>query len=83
MAAGCAVIATDVGEDGTALGDAGIVIPAKPIRRRLASELQRLNDDRELRESLGVAARKRVEERFSLGVHIDRLLALYAAGRPS
>src|SRR5437867_744113 len=80
-AAACGVpaVATAVGgipeliEDGVtgfliAPGDAG----------RLARALERLLHDPALVARLGVAARRRVEERFSLTGQVDRLLALWA-----
>jgi glycosyltransferase involved in cell wall biosynthesis len=78
MAAGCAVVATEVGEDGAALGDAGIRIPVVPLEPHLGSALRRLRDDAALRAELGARARARVVERYSLGAGIDRLVELYA-----
>jgi glycosyltransferase involved in cell wall biosynthesis len=84
MAAGCAVVATEAGEDGAALGDAGIHLPVIPLEPHLGTALQRLRDDAGLRAELGARARARVVERYSLGSGIDRLVGLYAqlhAGR--
>lgn len=78
MSVGAAVIATDVGEDGPALGDAGIVLPAQPLRPALAEALDRLRNDPGLRADLGARARTRCVEHFSLGGNVDRLLGLYA-----
>ena len=39
MAAGCAIVATDAGEDGRALGGAGVVIPTHPLRPALDDAL--------------------------------------------
>jgi glycosyltransferase involved in cell wall biosynthesis len=84
MAAGCAVVATEAGEDGPALGDAGIRLPVMPLEPHLSDALQRLRDDPGLRAELGARARARVLEHYALGPGIDRLVDLYArlcAGR--
>lgn len=77
MAAGCAVVATDVGEDGAALGDAGIRIPATPLQPHLRAALETLRSDDPLRAGLGVRARARAAEHFGLDANVDRLLAVY------
>ena len=79
MAAGCAVAATDVGEDGMALGDAGILLPIRPLEPHLGNALRLLAGDPALRERLGAAARKRVEQHFGLTAHLDRVVAVYHA----
>lgn len=76
MAAGCAVVATDAGEDGAALGDAGIRLPVRPLRPHLVEALRRLHDDPDLRARLGAAARQRVVDRYDLRSNVDRLLAI-------
>ena len=78
MAAGCAVVATEVGEDGAALGDAGIHIPVAPLEPHLGNALRRLRGDAGLRAELGARARARVVERYSLRSGVDRLVDLYA-----
>ena len=65
MAAGCAIVATDAGEDGSALHDAGLVIPANPLRPALDDALRRLISDPALRAHLGQAARARAVGRFA------------------
>lgn len=77
MSAGCAVVATDVGEDGAALGDAGIGIPATPLEPGLAAALRRLRDDAALRAELGGRARERVLERYGLERNVTQLMAIY------
>ncbi|MBV8528195.1 MAG: hypothetical protein JOZ75_07765, partial [Candidatus Dormibacteraeota bacterium] len=76
-AAGCAVIATDVAEDGKALGSAGIRIPRAPLEPALSEALARLRNGPELRATLGRQARARVVASYSLSARIDRLLAMY------
>lgn len=77
MSAGCAVVATDVGEDGAALADAGVCIPAVPLERNLAAALGRLRRDAALRAHLGAAARARAVEHYGLERNLDRLLGIY------
>jgi len=77
MAAGCAVIATDVGEDGAALGDAGVCIPVAPLEANLARALERLRADASLRQDLGVRARARAVEGYGLERNLQRLLDIY------
>ncbi|HEX6539300.1 MAG TPA: glycosyltransferase family 4 protein [Candidatus Dormibacteraeota bacterium] len=77
MAAGCAVIATDVAEDGAALGDAGIRIPREPLEPALTQALTRLHDDAALRAALGRRARQRALAAYSLHERIDTLLRVY------
>ena len=43
----------------------------------LAKALERLLADAELRDSLGAAARRRAEERFSVALQVDRLLEVW------
>jgi glycosyltransferase involved in cell wall biosynthesis len=77
MAAGCAVVATDVGEDGTALDDAGIRIPASPLEPHLRAALDSLRNDHSLRVALGQRARARAAECYGLQGNLDRLLDIY------
>jgi len=83
MSVGCAVAATDVGEDGTALRDAGILLPVNPLQPALAEALTRLRDDPALRAELGSRARRRCVEHYSLGRSVDRLLSTYTQLRPA
>jgi len=62
MAAGCAIVATDAGENGRALEKAGVVIPTHPLRPPLDDALRRLIYDPILRAQLGRAARRSVSE---------------------
>jgi len=77
MAAGCAIVATDVGEDGAALGDAGLCIPVAPLEANLARALERLRADAPLRHDLGAKARERVAASYGLERNLDRLLDIY------
>jgi glycosyltransferase involved in cell wall biosynthesis len=77
MSAGCAVIATDVGEDGAALADAGLRIPSSPLSPHLRAALETLRNDDALRAGLGLRARARAAEHYGLQGNLDRLLAIY------
>jgi len=78
MSAGAAVIATSAGEDGAALGDAGVLLPVYPLEPALSDALRRLGDDRALRAALGRRARARVEKHYALRSNVDRLAGVYA-----
>jgi glycosyltransferase involved in cell wall biosynthesis len=82
MATGCAVIATDAGDDVAALGDAGVHIPTHPLEPALSDALRRLHDDAALRVRLGRDARARVEQRYSMRARLDELLAVYEELQP-
>lgn len=58
MAAGCACVATDVGDVTTAVGDAAVVVPPQDVTS-LVDALATLFDDRAGRQSLGTRARQR------------------------
>ena len=77
MSVGRAVIATDAGEDGAAVGDAGLVIPVSPLEPALGGALRRLPDDASLRRSLAQRARARALDLYSLRTNVDRLESLY------
>ena len=77
MAAGCAVVATDAGEDGRALGDAGVLIPVRPLEPHLGDALRLLHDDPALRAQLGARARARVVEHYGLTGNVERLVDVY------
>ncbi|MHB8488587.1 MAG: glycosyltransferase family 4 protein [Candidatus Dormibacteria bacterium] len=77
MSVGRAVVATSAGEDGAAVGDAGLVIPVSPLEPALSDALRRLHDDAPLRRNLAQRARDRALESYSLRTNIDRLERLY------
>lgn len=78
MSAGCAIIATDAGEDGRALEGAGIVIPTHPLRPPLDDALRRVIGDPDLRARLGDAARQRALTSFAMSGSAERVLGVYA-----
>lgn len=77
MAAGCAVVASDVGDVAAVLGSAGRVIPGHdPVT--FAAACSDLLADSETRRTLGECSRQRVRERFSIPTIVDDLLGVYA-----
>lgn len=73
MAAGLAVVATDVGDVRRIVRDTGLIVPPKdPVA--LARAIQYLVDNPEERRALGVKARERIAKNFSL----DRAVRAWA-----
>ena len=83
MATGCAIVATDAGDDGRALEGAGLVIPTHPLRPALDEALARLLSEPDLRASLGAAARTRAVSAYSMSENAGRVLGVYGAARES
>jgi glycosyltransferase involved in cell wall biosynthesis len=77
MAAGTAVIATDVGADAEALRGAGIVIDLASLEEQLTLALRVLIEYPDFRRSLAARARQRAVSMYSLETNIDRVVALY------
>lgn len=77
MACGCAVIATDAGADGEALGATGIIIDPESIQPQLQLATQILITHPDFAHGLGERARERVVEHYSLERNIGRLVELY------
>jgi len=79
MACGTACVATDAGADGEVLeGGAGIVISTQGVTTQLRTLLPVLRDQPVLTAALGVRARARALERYTLGRNIAALESLYA-----
>ncbi|HSP64692.1 MAG TPA: glycosyltransferase family 4 protein, partial [Candidatus Deferrimicrobium sp.] len=81
MAAGCAIVATDAGEDGHALRGAGVVIPTHPLRPALDDAMREVVGDAELRARLGRAARKRALSDYGMAHNAERVLDVYASAQ--
>jgi glycosyltransferase involved in cell wall biosynthesis len=77
MAAGTAVIATDVGADAEALRGAGIVIDLAALEEQLTLALRVLIEYPDFRRTLAARARQRAVSEYSLETNIDRVMALY------
>ncbi|MEN9251478.1 MAG: glycosyltransferase family 4 protein [Thermostichales cyanobacterium BF4_bins_65] len=78
MACGVAVVATDVGADGEVLaGGAGILMQPQRVTQDLQTLLPLLRDQPEFTQLLGMKARQRVLERYTLSRNLSRLEQLY------
>lgn len=78
MACGVPIVATDAGADGEALGDAGIVISTRRVKRDLTPALETLLRSSESeRRTLGQKARERAVRLFSLENNVARLEETY------
>lgn len=81
MAAGVAVVASDVDGLAEVVGDAGVLVrPEDPIALRSALEALRADPGR--RMELGRRGRARVEATFTLRATVDRYEAIYRSLRP-
>lgn len=83
MACGVAPVATDVGSDGEAIRNVGIVLDPKDLEGQLRLALRTLLEFPEFRAELGRRARDRALERYSLAENLERLLDLYQQVRPA
>lgn len=84
MTCGRACVATDVGGVTEAVGDTGIVVPPRNPAR-MAEACLTLLRDHELRQRLGVAARARALENFTVDAAIntfDEIYSLIGRGGP-
>ncbi len=78
MACGVAVVATGVGADGEVLADgAGILLEPQRVTPELLTLLPLLRDHPEFTQLLGVKARRRVLERYTLATNISQLEQVY------
>jgi len=76
MAAGCVVIGSSSGAIPEVLGDAGLVF--EEVRPEdLATAIERVLEDRSLRETLRARGRARVEETYTWDVVAGRVVSLY------
>ncbi|WP_063770258.1 GT4 family glycosyltransferase PelF [Streptacidiphilus melanogenes] len=76
MACGRATVSTDVGGVREAVGDTGLVVPAREPEALAAATLALLRDPGR-RARLGAAARRRVTERFTVERTVAEYRALY------
>jgi glycosyltransferase involved in cell wall biosynthesis len=78
MACGLAVVATDVGADGEALGGgAGIMVQPYQVQAQLRTLIPLFVEHPEFNRILGEKARARVLERYTLSKNIETLTKLY------
>ncbi len=77
MACGVPCVATDVGDSALIIGDTGIIVPPKNPQALADGWKKILMMDVEERRKLGQAARRRIEENFSLDSVVARYENLY------
>ncbi|MGH7860054.1 MAG: glycosyltransferase, partial [Candidatus Binatia bacterium] len=77
MACGVPCVATDVGDSARIVGDTGRIVPRRDPEALAAALREVLDLDPARRRQLGLAARRRVEERFSLSSVVARYEDLY------
>lgn len=77
MACGVPAVVTDAGDSATIVGDTGEIVAVRDPDDLSEAILRMLSlGDRE-RTDLGLAARRRIEEHFSIATMVDRYEALY------
>ncbi len=77
MACGTPCVATDVGDAALIIGDTGIVVPPRNPEALAQGWLKLLSLTPEERRRLGMAARKRIAEHFSIERMVERYRSLY------
>ncbi|BBC23592.1 glycosyltransferase family 4 protein [Pseudanabaena sp. ABRG5-3] len=78
MSCGVACIATDVGADGEVVEKgAGIILDSHKVTSQLCTLLPLFVDHPEMAKIIGIKARQRVLDRYTLVKNIDRLEVLY------
>ena len=79
MSSSTACVATDAGADGEVLDNgAGIVISTDDVTTQLKTMIPILEDHPDFTEILGIKARKRVLERYTIEKNIDHLERVYS-----
>jgi len=77
MASGVPCVVTDVGDAALIVGDTGKVVKPKDPQALVGAFFQMVNMDAEGRRRLGLAARQRIEEHFSLPAVVAQYEGLY------
>ena len=87
MSAGVAIVSTDVGGNGEALGDTGLLVPSENDQA-LAKAIVQLIENPEQRKALGQSAQKRVQELFDteqartrVSDYVNNLAKYFVAGK--
>src|SRR5690606_347894 len=83
MCVGLPCLATDVGDAGRLLGDAGRIIPAGDSGRLAQAMVQLAGLGETESHALGARSRQRIAEHFTLGHSVGRFEALYRAAASS
>ena len=77
MACGVPCVATDIGDSSAIIGDTGRVVAPRDPAALAAAIGELVVAGREHRRALGAAARRRIEERYSIGSIVSQYEALY------
>jgi glycosyltransferase involved in cell wall biosynthesis len=77
MACGTPCVVTDVGDSALIVGDTGKVVPADDPKSLAAAWEELLGSGPVVRQQMGRAGRNRVEQRFNIGVIVERYQELY------
>jgi glycosyltransferase involved in cell wall biosynthesis len=77
MACGIPSVVTDVGDCAQIVGDTGRVVPARNPEALAKAWNELIAMGPESRSAMGLAARRRIEENFSLSAIVSRYEALY------
>lgn len=79
MAAGLPAVATDVGDSARIVGATGRIVPPRDPAALAEAMGALLGESKAARAARGLAARRRIESRFSLARAVDAHRALYAS----
>ncbi|WP_200950995.1 glycosyltransferase [Mesorhizobium sp. Root695] len=77
MACGVPAVVTAVGDSGWLVGNSGVVVPPRDSEALAAGLIRLVGLEPAGRRALGQQARRRVMEKFSLSLYVDRHLELY------
>ncbi len=77
MACGVPCVATDVGECGSIIGDAGRTVPRRDPAALAAAWRHLIEAGPDVRRTLGIEARARIEAQFALPSMVARYQTLY------
>ena len=78
MACGVPCVVTDVGDSALMVGDTGRVVPPKDAPALAEGWLELIELESEARQALGVRARQRIEQHYSIAAIVRRYENLYA-----
>jgi len=79
MCCGVPCVVTDVGESAALVGETGLAVPREDPRALADACLALLGQPAEVRRALGAAARRRIEEQYSLAGVVRQFEQLYEA----
>lgn len=83
MASSVPCVATDVGDSAIIIGNTGVLVPPQDENALAAGIEKILTMPVEERRSLGVCARTRIEENYTLGSIVERYVTLYRELMPN